>query len=81
MCDMGEWTDIVMDDNVPCFADDKTPVFSKGNGNELWVIFLEKAWAKLYGSYSNIEAGLTREALHDLSGAPTKFYLTENMSE
>jgi len=28
-----------------------------------------------------IEAGLTREALHDLTGAPTKYFLTEGMSE
>lgn len=45
---------------------------NKTLGNELWVILLEKAWAKIYGSYDNIEGGLTRECLHDLTGAPTK---------
>lgn len=38
-----------MDDYIPC--DDKQPAFSQANGNELWVILLEKAWAKMHGSY------------------------------
>lgn len=33
------------------------PAFSAASDNALWVILLEKAWAKLYGSYKQIEAG------------------------
>ena len=33
---------------------------------------MEKAWAKLYGSYKHIEAGFPEESLHDLTGAPVK---------
>jgi hypothetical protein len=33
---------------------------------------MEKAWAKLYGSYKHIEAGFPEEPLHDLTGAPIK---------
>lgn len=37
-------------------------------------MLLEKAWAKVNGGYQNIEMGWTREALHDITGAPTKTY-------
>jgi hypothetical protein len=40
-------------------------------------MILEKAWAKIHGGYSKIEAGLTRECLHDLTGAPTKNIWTD----
>jgi hypothetical protein len=38
---------------------------------------LEKAYAKAYGSYMNIEAGITGRALRDLTGAPYEFITTE----
>ena len=50
----------------------KEPVFSKANGNELWVLIMEKAWAKLHGSYQRIEAGNAANVMHDLTGAPAE---------
>jgi calpain-15 len=73
---MGVWTTILLDDYIPCSSKSKKPIFTDTNGPELWVALLEKAWAKVYGSYARIDAGLTRECLHDLTGAPTKYYLT-----
>jgi len=58
-----------MDNYIPCLDDE--PCFSKANGNELWVIILEKAWAKLHGSYERIEAGFAHEVMRDLTGAPS----------
>ena len=81
ICDMGEWKEIILDDLFPCYNDDKNLSFAKGNGNELWVLLIEKAWAKLYTSFAKIEAGLTREALHDLTGAPTKYFYISEMTE
>jgi len=66
ICNQGIWEEVIVDDRIPVRG--RTPLYSRGNGNELWVLLLEKAWAKLYGSYGQIEAGLTREALHDLTG-------------
>ena len=48
----GKWRIIGIDDYIP-FAFD-APAFSQSNRNELWVIILEKAWAKIYGSYKQI---------------------------
>ena len=35
---------------------------------ELWVPLIEKAFAKYYGSYSELMAGHVHHALHDLTG-------------
>lgn len=48
------------------------PVFSISKTGELWPLVLEKAYAKLHGSYQRIEAGAMSEALEDLTGAPTQ---------
>jgi len=47
---------------------------SRAKGNELWVILIEKAFAKLHGSYERIIGGLSHEALRDLTGAPAICY-------
>ena len=78
MCDMGIWKEIIVDDLFPCKNAKSGPIFTRGNDSELWVLILEKAWAKLYGSYAKIEAGLTREVLHDLTGGPTEYFLTQD---
>lgn len=65
----GERIHVVMDSFIPCSGG--SPCFSKANENELWVIILEKAWAKLHGSYERIEAGFAHEVMRDLTGAPS----------
>lgn len=59
---------------VPCekHGNEESPAFSKSNGSEIWVLLLEKCYAKMYGTYENIEAGQTIEAIKDLTGAPGK---------
>jgi len=68
-CD-GILTDVLLDDYFPCDVRTRKPVFSHGNGPELWVLLLEKAYAKLHGSYMNIENGSAAAALSDLTGGP-----------
>lgn len=76
--DDGQWKAVYVDDYFPCYNAVYGPAFTKSNGNELWVLLLEKAWAKMFGSYERIDAGMCREALNALTGAPTKIELTED---
>jgi len=48
--------------------------YSKAKHNQLWVPFLEKAYAKSHGSYAAISGGWIAEAFLDLTGAPTMSY-------
>ena len=50
LCKNGEWQVITIDDYFPC-RKRGGPCFARGNGNELWVMLLEKAYAKLHGNY------------------------------
>ena len=66
----GEAKEVVIDDYFPCFSYGEC-CFTKAHGNELWVLILEKAWAKIHGSYERIEAGLAHNVMRDLTGAPS----------
>jgi calpain-15 len=74
----GKWLTIDMDDYIPYNYD--IPAFSYAVQNELWVMLLEKAWAKMYSSYKRIEAGFPEEALHDLTAAPVRHIFLQKPS-
>lgn len=69
----GIYQEVVIDDYFP--VDEKGKVFfaQPAGGKEIWVMILEKCWAKLYGSFSAIVGGLPHEVLHAFSSAPV-FY-------
>eukprot|EP00798_Chlamydomonas_sp_ICE-L_P009796 gene9796-7685_t len=50
---------IVIDDWIPCDRKSGGPVFAKPNGDEAWVLLLEKAFAKFKGTYSATDGGFT----------------------
>jgi calpain-15 len=70
LCDAGTWRSVIVDDFFPYNPSTRLPAFTKSNGPELWVLLLEKAYAKLFGGYDVIEGGLPQYALKDLTGAP-----------
>jgi calpain-15 len=72
-CKGGEWVNVVVDDYFPCFPN-AGPIFSRSQGNELWVLLLEKAYAKLHGSYMLLRGGWANEGMMDLTGCPTAVY-------
>lgn len=79
--DSGEWKLIVLDDLFPCTGKDPVPVFARPSKCELWVLMLEKAYAKLFGAYKAIEYGYSTIALRDLTGAPYETYQCKNADE
>lgn len=46
-------------------------MFSRANGEELWVMLIEKAYAKLHGCYGSLRYGFTHHGMLDLTGCPT----------
>jgi len=53
LCLNGQWTRVIVDDYFPCYPNGK-PIFSKSNDNQLWLLLLEKALAKVYGGYMKL---------------------------
>ena len=73
----GEKVQVLVDNQIPCTEGQSgQPMFSSANENELWVLILEKAWAKLHGSYERIIGGQAHQTLRDLTGAPGFEYET-----
>lgn len=70
---------VVVDDLFPFNTAKNDWAFSRTSaGKEIWVLLLEKAWAKVFGSYQRIEGGTCDEALHPLTGCPTKNFIHDD---
>jgi len=67
----GDWRLMTVDDYFLCYDKHNGPVYSKCKNHELWVLLLEKVYAKIYGSYAAIEVGDPCKAFRDLTGAST----------
>uniref|UniRef100_A0A672NB20 Si:ch211-202f3.3 n=1 Tax=Sinocyclocheilus grahami TaxID=75366 RepID=A0A672NB20_SINGR len=69
----GKWYDVVIDDKLPTIGRQLIFVKSK-TYNEFWPALLEKAYAKVCGSYSDMHTGRVSEALLDFTGGVHMHY-------
>ena len=74
----GKWQQIIVDTLIPYSETLKSIVYARShNPQEFWLPLLEKAYAKLQGSYESINGGSMAVGLVDVSGGVSeKFDLT-----
>ena len=77
----GELTLVTVDDLLPVHAKDSEPLYAQARGGlALCFSLVEKAMAKVHGSYSLLDGGNTCEALWNLTGCPVEEVKLEGLS-
>ncbi|XP_076798353.1 calpain-13 isoform X2 [Arvicanthis niloticus] len=64
----GQWVEVVIDDRLPVVGKNFLFVHPRRDNQEFWPCLMEKAYAKLLGSYSQLHYGYLPDALVDLTG-------------
>ena len=78
-----KWRYVLVDDRLPCIAianpiQPKSLIFAHcRQNNEFWVPLIEKAYAKLHGSYFDLSDGWIDDGLVDMTGLVSKKILKE----
>ena len=69
MYSLGAPIDVIIDDYVPgSMWGAATKFVQITDDNELWVVFLEKAFAKMHGNYPAIEGGWPTDSAYTFLG-------------
>ncbi|KAK3593823.1 hypothetical protein CHS0354_014370, partial [Potamilus streckersoni] len=76
----GEWVDVYIDDLLPTVGGEI--LFAKSSdSDEFWVSLVEKAYAKLNGSYESLEYGFEADAFTDMTGGLAEWYNPADLRE
>ena len=72
----GQWQTVMIDDRIPCDAS-RFPIYARSKDpDEIWVMLVEKAYAKLHRCYEALSGGQTDYGLRDITGGiPYGFHL------
>ena len=76
----GQETPVIVDDFLPVKSNGRL-AFASSRDGEIWVSLLEKAWAKLHGTYARIEGGLPSFAYSHLLGVPSEAINHDSVSD
>ncbi len=76
----GEWKNVIIDDRLPT-RNGKLLYLSSSDKNEFWGSLLEKAYAKLNGSYESLKGGLTAEAMEDFTGGISETFSLKDIPQ
>lgn len=66
----GEWKIVTVDDFLPVDIQDGLVFARSSKTNEVWISILEKAYAKLQGSYQALREGAEEQAMMDFTAGP-----------
>ena len=89
----GRYTRLIVDDRIPIrwdvdwepsSEDDYSRILvnsSPSSNKGWWLVILEKAYAKFYVNYSNLEGGMPVQSFRDLTGMPVVYYLLQNQKD
>ncbi|CAF0817246.1 unnamed protein product [Adineta ricciae] len=69
ICYNGVWKIILVDDYFPCTVHNQL-AYSQASRHQIYIPLIEKACAKLFGSYAELCSGTLEEGLQLLTGAP-----------
>jgi hypothetical protein len=72
-----EPVNVIVDDLFPCIPGGG-PVFTHNKGDEIWVLLIEKAYAKMMSCYFQLKSGTPGDAFSDFTGCPVESFNFED---